>query len=140
MNRSRIHAPMEHAHHFAFLMTSMMVSAMSSQSHATVWPARHLLPRNHTGPRIATTASLPVSLTTVSFHTAFLNVVDILRRIALREDSFFSFKLDNLSPETGRFEKRFHIERRTSWVRFFGGATGPNGYTSTVEGCHGDSG
>ena len=43
-------------------------------------------------------------------HTAFLNVDDILRGIALREDGFFSSKLGNLSPQSVRFKKQFHIE------------------------------
>jgi hypothetical protein len=38
-------------------------------------------------------------------HTAFLNVHDILRGIALREDGFFSSKFIYLSPQTGRVEK-----------------------------------
>jgi len=48
--------------------------------------------------------SLPASLTTVSY-TAFLNVHDILRGIALREDGFFSSKLVYRSAQTGRIEK-----------------------------------
>src|SRR5712664_3267013 len=47
-------------------------------------------------------------------HTAFLNVHDILRGIALREDGFFCAKFFNLPPQTGRVEKQFHIERRAS--------------------------
>ena len=35
-------------------------------------------------------------------HAAFLNVHDILRGIALCEDGFFSSKLANYSPQTGR--------------------------------------
>ena len=45
-------------------------------------------------------------------HAAFLNVHDILCDVALREDGLFSSELANLSAETGRVEKQFHIERR----------------------------
>ena len=57
-------------------------------------------------------------------HTTFLNVHDILRGIALREDGFFSSKLSNLSPrpaesrnnfrsKAGLLESAFRAERRT---------------------------
>ena len=38
-------------------------------------------------------------------HTAFPDVHDILRGIALREDGLFSSKLANHSPQTGRIEE-----------------------------------
>jgi hypothetical protein len=47
-------------------------------------------------------------------HTAFLNVHDTLRGIALREDGFFFSKLLNFSPETRRVEEQLHIERSDS--------------------------
>ena len=40
-------------------------------------------------------------------HTAFLNVHDILREIALREDGFFRSKLGYLSSQPCRIEKQF---------------------------------
>ena len=58
-------------------------------------------------------------------HTAFLNVHDILRGIALREDGFFSSKLGYLSPQTGRVEKQFHIESRAFEIHFLGRAAEP---------------
>ena len=45
-------------------------------------------------------------------HTAFLNVHDIPRGSALREDGLFSSKLADYSPQTGRVEEQFHIERK----------------------------
>ncbi len=39
------------------------------------------------------------------FHTAFLNVHDILRGIALRKDGFFSSKFVYGSPQAGGLEK-----------------------------------
>jgi hypothetical protein len=45
-------------------------------------------------------------------HTAFLNVHDTLRGIALDEDGFFVSKLANFPSQTGRVEKQFHIEGR----------------------------
>ncbi len=53
-------------------------------------------------------------------HTAFLNVHNILGSIALCEDGFFSSKLAYCSPQTGRFEKRMHIESKGSQIRFLG--------------------
>jgi len=47
-------------------------------------------------------------------HAAFPNVHDILCGVALREDSLFLSKVDNLPPKTGRIEEQFHIEIRAS--------------------------
>ena len=38
-------------------------------------------------------------------HTTFLNVHDILRGFALREDGNFSSKLVDIAPQTGRLEQ-----------------------------------
>ena len=62
-------------------------------------------------------------------HTAFLNVHDILRGIALHEYGFFSSKLVDPSSETGRIEKQFHIESRDFRLRFLG-ERADLGYTS----------
>jgi hypothetical protein len=45
--------------------------------------------------------------------TAFSNVNDILREVALLEDDFFASELGYLSPQTVRFKKQFHIEDRS---------------------------
>jgi len=71
----------------------------------------HPSPRKSPGPRMATTASLPVSLTTLSF-TTFLNVRHMLGGIALGENDVVSPKPDYLSPHARRVQKQFHIERR----------------------------
>jgi hypothetical protein len=47
-------------------------------------------------------------------HAAFLDVHDILGRVALREDGFLPLKLADLSSDACRAEKRFHIERNSS--------------------------
>src|SRR5260370_20039860 len=52
-------------------------------------------------------------------HTAFLNVHDILRGIALREHGFFRSKLGYLSSQTCRVEKLFHIENTVRQIRLF---------------------
>jgi hypothetical protein len=46
----------------------------------------------------------------VKFHTAVLNVHYVLGAIALREDGFLFSELANLSSQTGRVKKQFHIE------------------------------
>src|SRR5229473_3586795 len=53
-------------------------------------------------------------------HTAFLNVHDILRGIALREDGLFSSKLFYISPQTGRIEKSLGIESMLFLELYFG--------------------
>src|SRR6267378_8501317 len=51
-----------------FSMTSTVVGAtVVAVAMQMDWPARHPSPKKSPGPRIATTASFPVSLTTVSF-------------------------------------------------------------------------
>src|ERR1700691_2414800 len=42
----------------------------------------------------------------------FLNVHDVGRGITLPEDGLFGLKLADLSTDTGRVEKQFHIEMR----------------------------
>jgi hypothetical protein len=76
-------------------------------------PVRHPSPKKSPGPRIATTASLPLSLTTVSFTFTLLNVHDSFRGISLGEDGFFFSELEDLSSQAGRVEKHSHIESRT---------------------------
>src|SRR6267143_2148057 len=52
----------------AFSMTSTVVGAIVvAVAMQMDWPARHPSPKKSQGPRIATTRSFPVSLTTVSF-------------------------------------------------------------------------
>jgi hypothetical protein len=43
-------------------------------------------------------------------YAAVLNVHYVSGAIALREDGLFFSELANLSPQTGRVEKQFHIE------------------------------
>src|ERR1700680_1070408 len=69
-------------------------------------------------------------------HTAFLNIKDIFRRIALREDGVFVSKLFYLSSEACRIEKSLHVERRVSGNRVLGGTSGGNGYTRNYSGQH----
>jgi hypothetical protein len=64
-------------------------------------------------------------------HTAFLNVHYILRGIALREDRLLSSELSDISPQTGRVKKLFHIEDTGSGIRSFREARDTHGYTST---------
>ena len=56
--------------------------------------------------------------------------------IALRDDGFFFLKCVDLSTQTGRVEKQFHIESRDFRIRFLGGAAGLIGYTSSHCGRH----
>jgi len=54
------------------------------------------------------------------FHTAFLNVQDILCGIALPEDGFFSSKLTNHSCQAGGLEKSLGIEGMLFLKFYFG--------------------
>ena len=82
-------------------MTSTVVGAIAvAVAMQMDWPARHPSPKKSPGPRIATTASLPELIDHRKLHAAFLNVHDVLRGIALREDGFFSSELGNFSAES----------------------------------------
>src|SRR6266849_6079791 len=71
-----------------------------------------------------------------TLHTAFLNVHDSLRGIALPEDGFFSSKFRYLPPPTCGVEKHLHIKRRDFRIRFLGGATDRHGRASSYGRHH----
>src|ERR1700681_3438677 len=62
-------------------------------------------------------------------HTAFLNIKDTPRRIALREDGDFVSKLFYLSSDTCRIEKSLRVEDRIPENRFCGQTNGLDRYT-----------
>ena len=53
-------------------------------------------------------------------HTAFLNVHDTLRRIALREDSFFCLKFADPSPQIGQSRNNFTSKAGAFECTFWG--------------------
>ena len=58
-------------------------------------------PKKITRPQNRYNGFLPGLIHYSKLHTAFLNVHDVLRGVALCEDSFLSLKFANLSPQTG---------------------------------------
>jgi len=78
---------MQHAHHlFFFYDQDSCGNNRCGHPHADFLTCQAPFPIKSAGPSIATTASLPTSLTTDSFYSAFLNVHHTLGGIALRVD------------------------------------------------------
>jgi len=65
------------------------------------WPARQPSPKKSRGPRGRHNGLFAAPIDHGKPDAAFLNVHDVLRGIALREDDFSCSKPINLSPETG---------------------------------------
>jgi hypothetical protein len=107
--------PVEHANHLAFLNDKYAGGRNRGRSrHADGLARKAAFPKEVTRPQNRHNGFFAGFIDHSKLHTAFLNVHDILCRIALREDGFFSSKLANLSPEASRIEKQFHIERGAS--------------------------
>src|SRR5580693_7638150 len=69
-------------------------------------------------------------------HTALLNIKDIPRSVALREDALLVSKPCYLSSDTCRIEKSLHVERRTPESRLLGPASGAGRDTWNGSGQH----
>ena len=74
-------------------------------------PVRHPSPQNSSGPRIATTASLPLLGNNGDFDLAFLDVEHRIRRTALREDRFVLSILGDGSAAIHGGEKYLRVKR-----------------------------
>ena len=104
---------MEHANHLAFLDDEHgRWRNRGCRSHANGLAGKTPFPQKITRAKDRHNSFFAGLIDHRKLHAAFLNVQDILRGIALREDGFFPLKLYNLFPHTGRVEKYFQIEHR----------------------------
>jgi hypothetical protein len=76
------------------------------------WALRHPSPRKSPGPKIAMTASLPTSETTLRLHLAFLDIEDGVRPVALRENHLILGVVGNRPALANLSQKELGIENR----------------------------
>jgi hypothetical protein len=120
----------EHSNHLVFLNDEHGGGCNRGRSrHASGLASKTAFPKEITRPQDRYNGFFAGLVDHSELYAPFLNVEDVLCGSTLREDSFFSSKRDNLSPETSGVEKQFHIELAASRTRFFAETTGLDGLT-----------
>jgi hypothetical protein len=105
----------EHPNHFVFLNDENGGERNRGRSgHANGLASKASFSKKITGSENRYDGFFASLINYCKLDAAFLNVHDVLRGIALREDGFFFLKLGYLPAQTGGVEKRLRIENRAS--------------------------